>query len=243
MNKIAARISRPLEEKLSLPISGEHISAREEERRSIAREIHDDLGQALAALKMDVSLLKQKLAKTHQEVTLGELFEEAQRIEAQVDKAIGAVHRVIADLRPETVSHLGLSGAIKWQVNEFQERTGIPVEIRFDLEQITLRETSKATVLFRIFQELLTNIGRHARASRVEATLRHENEFFLMEIKDNGRGLNRSDIEKATSFGLMGLRERVGLLEGELEIQGFPNKGTTAKVRIPLPVLMMSKNR
>ena len=219
-----------------LLISEQRISLREEERKSIAREIHDDIGQALVALGMDVSLLKQKLAKTEQFVSRAELADEIQRFATQVDNALKTVHRMMANLRPESLHDLGLSGAIERQVHEFQLRTGIPVELRSDFETISVNDPNDATALFRIFQELLTNVGRHAMASRVEATLRYDNELFLMQIKDNGRGINKNDLQKTTSFGLLGLKERVVLLHGDVEIQGVPDQGTTVTVRIPLHV-------
>jgi signal transduction histidine kinase len=219
-----------------LAISRDRISVREGERRSLAREIHDDIGQILVALGMDISLLKQKLLKKAQIMSRVELFNEIQCIATQIDNALESVHRVIAELRPETLNHLGLSAAIEWQAHEFQARTGIPVEIRSDLETIKMSNSSDATALFRIFQELLTNVGRHAMASRVEATIREDKEFFLMQIKDNGRGINKSDLQKSTSFGLLGLKERIFLLRGEVEIQGVPGNGTTVTVRIPLHV-------
>jgi signal transduction histidine kinase len=217
-----------------LAISTERISLREEERRNIAREIHDEVGQALVALRIDVSLLMQKLAKTDQEVSRAELSNEIQSIATQISNTLETVHRVIAELRPEALDKLGLRGAIEWQAHEFQVRTGIPVEIRSDLETITMRDPNFATALYRIFQEALANVGRHALASRVEATIKEDTEFLLMQIKDNGKGINERDLQKDSSFGLLGLKERVLLLHGELEIQGIPDVGTTVSVRIPL---------
>ena len=217
-----------------LAISTDRLSLREEERKSIAREIHDEVGQALVALKMDVSLILQKLAQTDQEVSRAELTREIQSLDSQIDKSLETVHRVIAGIRPETINKLGLRGAIEWQAHEFEVRTGIPVEVRSDFETITMRDPNFAMALFRIFQEVLVNVGRHANASRVEATIREETEFLLMQIKDNGRGIHENDLQKDFSFGLLGLKERVFLLQGEVEIQGVPDVGTTVSVRIPL---------
>jgi signal transduction histidine kinase len=217
-----------------LEISKERISLREEERKSIAREIHDEVGQALVALKIDVSYILQKLALTDPEVSRAELTREIQSIASKISNSMEIVRRVIAGIRPEAVNKLGLRGAIEWQAHEFEVRTGIPVEIRSDLETITMRDPNFAMALFRIFQEVLTNVGRHAMASRVETTIREETEFLLMQIKDNGRGIHESDLKKDFSFGLLGLKERVFLLQGEMDIQGVPDVGTTVSVRIPL---------
>ncbi len=227
------RFTESVYEQLLL-ISAQRTSVREEERKSIAREIHDEIGQSLVALAMDVSLLKQKLTRTAQLMSRAELADEIQRFATQIDNALQTVQRMIANLRPESLNKFGLSGAIERQAHEFQVRTGIPVEIRSDLKTITMRDPNDATALFRIFQELLTNVGRHAMASRVEATIGQDKEFFLMQIKDNGRGINKSDLQKTTSFGLLGLKERVALLRGDVEIQGVRDKGTTVTVRIPL---------
>lgn len=235
MQKVSA--FHPMKELRADPVPDsiyeQSLVIREEERKSIAREIHDGIGQALVAIAMDVSLLKQKLAKRNQKTSRSELSQDVNRIASQIDNALGAVRTFIAELRPETVDNLGLRVAIEWQAREFQLRTGIPVEIQSDLEAIPMRDPNDATALFRIFQEALTNVGRHAKASRVLATMKEDREFFMLEIKDNGRGINAIDFEKNTSFGLLGLKERVFLLQGEVEIQGIPDQGTTVTVRIP----------
>lgn len=206
-----------------LSISAARISVREQERMSIAREIHDDIGQAIVAV-----------TNTGQIVPGSELFVEFQQITTLLDSALQTVHRVIANLRPEAIERLGLSGAIEWQAHDFQDRTGIPVQIRSELETTRSTDPHAATALFRIFQELLNNVAKHAMASRVEATLGEDKEFLLMQIKDDGIGISKSDLQKTTSFGLLGLKERVFLLHGNVEIQGVPDKGTTVTVRIPL---------
>jgi two-component system sensor histidine kinase UhpB len=142
---------------------------------------------------MDVSLLKQKLTKTNQKASRSELSQDVHRIATGIDNTLESLHRFIAELRPETVDKLGLRDAIEWQAREFQLRTGIPVEVRSDLETITMTDPNDATALFRIFQEVLTNVGRHAMASRVFATMQEDTEFFMMQIKDNGRGINETD--------------------------------------------------
>ncbi|HSE41495.1 MAG TPA: sensor histidine kinase [Acidobacteriota bacterium] len=215
-------------------ISEERMSVREDERRKIAREIHDEFGQVLLALKLEVSILNKKLLEEKGIVSNVNVKKEIQGICQMIDNAIETVHRVIAELRPETLNHLGLRGAIEWQAHEFQARTGIPVEIRADPETITVSDPTCATTLFRIFQEALFNVGKHARASRVETTIRETNEFLSLQIKDNGRGISESDLLKTSSFGILGLKERVFLINGDVEIKGIPDQGTTVTVRIPL---------
>ena len=215
-------------------LSEERASVREDERKIIARQVHDDLGQILLALKMDVFMINSNLSKNETNFSRVKLQRETQQIASKIDCAIEAVHKVIVELRPETLNHLGLRGALEWHAQEFQGRTGIPVETRFDHETITLDDPNRATAVLRIFQEALINIGRHARASRVETTFQQSKKFLMMQIKDNGCGINNSDLLKTTSFGLLGLKERVFLLQGDVEIQGVPNKGTTITVRIPL---------
>ncbi len=215
-------------------ISVGRMSVREEERRMIARGIHDEFGQVLSALKMEVSILNKKLLKKKGTMSHMKLKKEIHGIGRMIDNALETVHRVIAELRPEILNHLGLRGAIEWQAHEFQVRTGIPVEIRADPETVTVNDPAFATALFRIFQEALFNVGKHAMASRVETSIQKTNEFLSLQIKDNGRGISESDLLKTDAFGILGLKERVFLINGNVEIKGIPNQGTTVTVRIPL---------
>ena len=219
------------------------MSVREEERRMIAREIHDEFGQVLSALKMEVSILNKKLLTKKVTISHTKLKKEIHGISRMIDEAIETVHRVIAELRPETLNHLGLRGAIEWQAHEFQARTGIPVEIRADPETITVNDPTCATALFRIFQEALFNVGKHAMASRVEASIQETNEFLSLQIKDNGRGISESDFLKSSAFGILGLKERVFLIHGNVEIKGVPDQGTTVTVRIPLQLLNSAQSK
>lgn len=152
-----------------------------------------------------------------------------------IDTAIKAMRRLITELRPEVLEH-GLKAAIEWQAQEFQSRTKIPVEIRSHLKTIEMSDRNSATAVFRMFQEALANIGRHAKASHVEATIQEDKEFFIMQVKDDGIGISESDLAKDTSFGLIGLKERAFLLQGDVDIQGAPHQGTTVTVRLPLSI-------
>jgi signal transduction histidine kinase len=217
-----------------LAISADHVFVRENERAGIAREFHDDIGQSLVAMKWDVSLLKKKVLNADQKTSCASLASEIIQIESQINHALEGLRTLIAGLRPETVTNLGLKGAIEWHAREFQSHTGIPVQVRAEPETITMKDPNHTMALFRIFQEVLTNVCKHAVASRVEATIRADREFFLMQIEDDGKGISNSDLQRTASFGLLGLKERVLLLQGDVEIQGAPDKGTTITVRVPL---------
>jgi len=203
-------------------------SLREEERKNIAREIHDDLGQTLTALKMDLSWIARKLRDDKE--GLKERFNASV---SQVDKTIQSVKRVCTELRPGILDHLGLAAAIEWQAGEFQKRTGIKCEIVCDPEDIEV-DTSLTTPLFRIFQESLTNILKHAKATEAKGSLRLTNSSIILEITDNGMGITEEDLSKPNSFGLLGMRERVYPWGGKVTVRGSENKGTTVEVIIPL---------
>jgi PAS domain S-box-containing protein len=203
-------------------------SLREEERINIAREIHDDLGQALTALKMDLSWIAGKLRGDNKGLK--------ERLNAdvdQVDKTIQAVKRVCTELRPGILDHLGLAAAIEWQAEEFQRRTQIKCEVVFDPEDIEVDPDLK-TPLFRIFQEALTNILKHAKAERVKASFRRTSSNIMLKIVDNGIGITEEDLSKPNSFGLMGMRERVYPWGGKVTVSGVENEGTIVEVIIPV---------
>jgi PAS domain S-box-containing protein len=206
-----------------------HIqSAREEERGHIAREIHDELGQTLSKLKLDIAWLKKRLSN-EQRLLVGK----ADKMTELVDNTIRTVQRISSELRPGVLDYLGLSAAIEWQAKEFRERTGIPcsTEIAPDVD---VEDQHIAIAMFRIFQETLTNIMRHAKASRVDVVLKQETGVLLLEVRDNGQGIPEEKIFQHTSFGLMGIRERARFFNGRVRITGTPGKGTTVAVRIPI---------
>jgi PAS domain S-box-containing protein len=206
----------------------EHLqSIREEERTNIAREIHDELGQALTALKIDISMIGNKLYPDHKP-----LVEKTASMMERIDDTIQTVKKICTELRPTVLDHFGLSAAIEWQAEDFQKRTGINCEVSFHPEDIVL-DQDISIVLFRIFQEALTNIMRHADATEVKASLKAKDGMITLEVIDNGKGITEEEITNSNSFGLLGIRERVNFLGGNVTISGISNKGTAIKVNIP----------
>lgn len=203
-------------------------SIREEERTLIAREIHDELGQALTALKMDMSWLGKKLSAGQD--FLSEKIESMTRL---LDITIQTVKKISTELRPGLLDDLGLAAAIEWQAEDFQKRTGISCEISIKPEDIIL-DKERSTAVFRIFQETLTNIARHSRASMVEVSMRMEDNMIELKVQDNGKGISEEQVNDHNSFGIIGIRERVNFLGGNVEIRGQRNKGTSITVKIPL---------
>ena len=151
----------------------------------------------------------------------------------RVDAIIATVRRIAGELRPPVLDGLGLEAAIEWQVQEFETRTGITCHFHSSLKQLDL-EPDRATAVFRIFQETLTNIVRHARATQVNIFLKEEDGTLVLEVQDNGRGLTGREISGSKSLGLLGMRERATMLDGEVNIIGRQGTGTTVGVRIPI---------
>jgi PAS domain S-box-containing protein len=206
----------------------EHLqSIREEERTNIAREIHDELGQALTALKIDISMIVNKLYPDHKP-----LVEKTESMMKRIDETIQTVKKICTELRPTVIDHFGLSAAIEWQAEDFQKTTGINCEVSFHPEDIVL-DQDISIVIFRIFQEALTNIMRHADATEVKANLKAKDGMLTLEVKDNGKGITEEQITNSSSFGLLGIRERVNFLSGNVTISGIRNEGSTIKVNIP----------
>lgn len=203
-------------------------SVREEERILIAREIHDELGQALTGVKLDLCLLRDQLS-----VAAPGLLKRLESIATLVDGTIQSVQRIATELRPVVLDQLGLIPAIEWQAHEFQVRTGIQCTLDVYLRTVTLSHAG-STAMFRIFQEILTNVARHARASVVHITLQEQAGSLVLEVRDNGRGVTDAELADPHSLGLVGMRERALLLGGETIFTGNPGTGTAVRVRIPL---------
>jgi signal transduction histidine kinase len=201
---------------------------REEERTRIAREVHDELGQALTGLKLDMSWLASRLSKNAKPVQ-----QKVKTMVDHIDATIQTVRRIATELRPGILDSLGLVAAIEWQANEFQSRTGIPCNVNPAVDD-TIWDQDFSTVFFRIFQETLTNIIRHAQATLVEVRLEKQNDALVLTVKDNGRGISEEEIANTRSIGLVGMRERAMLIGGEVTLQGAPGKGTTVTLRVPL---------
>ena len=204
-------------------------SVREEERIHIAREIHDELGQALTGLKFDINTLTKTVTTEGAEGIVAKTAHLCQ----QIDRIINSVRRIASGLRPEVLDEIGLAAAVEWQAREFQRRTGIRCLVDMtpgfhDPDQ------DRSTALFRIFQELLTNVARHAHATRVDVTLKESDDTLSLAVEDNGRGIQKQEFESPRSLGFLGLRERVLAFGGSIEVKGQEGKGTTVSVSIPL---------
>ena len=203
-------------------------SVREQEKSRIARELHDELGQALTALKLDLTWLSERLPAGQEAIA-----EKLGAMQAMIDGTVAATRRISADLRPMMLDDLGLVPAAEWLVQEFTQRTGIPCELRVASPELELKDPH-ATAVFRILQESLTNVARHAQAQRVEVALGRVDGTVTLNVRDDGRGFSLDDPRRPNAFGLMGLRERVSLLGGEIRIESQPGRGTVLYVQIPL---------
>jgi signal transduction histidine kinase len=203
-------------------------SLKEEERTSIAREIHDELGQILTVLQIELSDLSIELPKDKTS-----LREKTESMSELINESIQSVQRISSNLRPPILDDLGIVSAIEWLAEDFQTRTEIKCAVTFNNEDIIL-DKDRSTAVFRIFQELLTNIARHANADTVKASLKKEKDRVMLVIKDNGRGINKEEISSPKSFGIIGMRERSHFVGGEVKISGVNGKGTTVTVTIPI---------
>jgi signal transduction histidine kinase len=200
---------------------------KEGERKRIAREIHDELGQNLLALKIEAEILANRTRDRH-----ARLHERAAATVRQIDLTIRSVRQIINDLRPNVLD-LGLNAAVDWQVTDFARRTGIECELVEDETEHHLDDHC-ATALFRILQESLNNVARHARASKVRIDLHQHADMLTMTIRDNGIGIQPGSRNRNGSFGLVGIEERVNILGGSFSISSGPDTGTTIVVTIPV---------
>jgi PAS domain S-box-containing protein len=200
---------------------------REEERTSIAREIHDELGQALTGLKLDIAWMKSRLPRDH------DVLAQCGSIIQRIDGTLSAVRRIATELRPSVLDQLGLAAALEWQGHEFEARTGIEVTMALCPDECTIPDHLASSV-FRIFQESLTNVARHAGATRVAIRLSQTARLLTLEVSDDGVGIPPDRLEGTASLGLVGMRERALACGGEFTITGRPALGTTVLLRIPL---------
>jgi signal transduction histidine kinase len=203
-------------------------SVREEERIHIAREIHDELGQALTGLKFDLN----SLAKSFEKDPATARAEKQQALGLAIDRIINSVRRIASGLRPEVLDEIGLAAAFEWQAREFQRRTGIRCNVNI-ATRFADPDKERSTALFRIFQELLTNVARHANATRVNVSLGESEAALALTVEDNGRGIKENEIESPRSLGFLGLRERVLAFGGTIDIKGDQGKGTKVSVSVP----------
>jgi signal transduction histidine kinase len=209
-------------------------SVREDERAAVAREIHDELGQLLTALKFGVDLLPSRIESERDEPTSQSLRDELNDISQQAATMIHSVRRICAELRPSLLDDLGLAAAIEWQAHEFELRWNIRCTFVQEPGSIEI-DPGCSTALFRIVQEALTNVARHANATHVRILLRDDGDAVTLEVDDDGRGVTEAELHDPTSLGLLGIRERARLLGGDVEIRAVRERGTIVCVRIPRP--------
>ena len=208
----------------------EHLQhIREEERIHIAREIHDELGQQLTVMKMDISWLNRKINKTADDDTKQKMRD----LLLMLDGTVKTVRRISSELRPSLLDDLGLIAAIEWQLEEFEKRSGIKTRFIGPGEEIELM-TEVKTSLFRIFQESLTNVARHADATKVTVSLTYEHKNLILNITDNGKGFDKHKIADKRTLGLLGMKERTAMIGGTYDIISTPGKGTAVVVIVPL---------
>jgi PAS domain S-box-containing protein len=209
---------------------------REDERSHIAREIHDELGQMLTVLKMDLALVERKIYDGDSSRNHPAIFEQLEAMANMIDNIIRSVRRIATELRPEVLDELGLKEAIEWELDMFRERSGMGAQFLSNLNEVNLDRNS-STALFRIFQETLTNILRHAQATEVSVVLEIRNGKLLLQIQDNGRGITEKELTGAHSLGILGMRERAMIMGGEVTIIGEAGRGTLVTVRVPVDSL------
>ncbi|MCL5746311.1 MAG: PAS domain S-box protein [Acidobacteria bacterium] len=217
-------------------------SVREAERTSVARDIHDDLGQWLTAARMELCRLVPKLADTCKDGSCSALAADLQESVNLLDCAIRMVQRISTQLRPGVLDDLGLPAAVEWQAGEFQSRTGIQCVITATHSDFTLGRIG-STAIFRIFQEILTNIARHANARTVEISLRRYAGHLVLRVKDDGCGITAEQAADPKALGLLGMRERALAIGGELFINGSPGRGTTVRLTVPLERASRARTR
>jgi len=203
-------------------------SVSEKERATIAREIHDELAQALTALQIDLYWLGERIPAGEEN-----LIQKINSMSDIVETVIQSTQRISTELRPVLLDTLGLSAAIEWQVEEFQKRTGIQCEVVIDSADIDL-DPDRSTAIFRILQESLTNVARHADATEVWVGFNRHSDKHILEVVDNGKGITQDQISGSMAFGLIGMRERIRPWGGEFNISGAKGKGTTVTATISL---------
>jgi two-component system sensor histidine kinase UhpB len=200
---------------------------REEERKHIAREIHDELGQQLTGLKMDMRWLQKKLENNEPEI-----IEKIAGAVQLIDETVASVRRIASDLRPSILDDLGLTDALEWHSRQVAKRSEIEVNFESSVSDLRLSPET-ATGLFRIYQEVITNAVRHANAQQINTKLYLENDRLIMFISDNGKGIETGQPLSGKTFGLLGIKERSNILGGSVNIQSDPGKGTAVTISIP----------
>ncbi|MDX6403892.1 MAG: hypothetical protein QOH70_1347 [Blastocatellia bacterium] len=209
-------------------------SAREEEATRIAREIHDELGSVLTSLKLDLASIRGETVACASDTDLSRLREKLGTMMQLVDQTFDTVRRISSELRPSILDDLGLVAAIRWQGEQFEAQAGITCRYDIRLKDVEL-DRQQSTAIFRVFQEAMTNVVRHAKATRVDITLEKKDNDLVLTIRDDGRGITADEKSDRLSLGLLGMRERVNLIGGALDIAGVEGKGTVITVRVAIP--------
>jgi signal transduction histidine kinase len=207
-------------------------SVREEERKGLSRDIHDELGQVLTGLKMELAWIRTRL-QTPEAIARKALLKKIALLGSQIDAAANSIRKLCSELRPGILDDLGLAAAIEWQAREFTKRTGIKCELVNRADNPNLAPDG-ITAVFRIFQEILTNVARHARARTVRVHLEESQASLVLEASDDGRGIRPVEVTGSKSLGLVGMRERAMALGGTIEFQARAGGGTTVRLRLPL---------
>jgi PAS domain S-box-containing protein len=211
-------------------LAARYQSVREAERHRIARDIHDDLGQQLTVLKIDLFHIAKELSA---KPASRKIVSRIKSTMGLVDSTIESVRRISAELRPSVLDDLGLAAAIEWQLQQFQSRTRIRCSFHRPDDDLPL-ELDRSTGVFWIFQEVLTNVARHANARELKVAIKREDGALVLDVQDDGRGITRKQIADPTSLGLLGMRERALGLGGELSVRGVRGKGTRVSLRVPM---------
>jgi PAS domain S-box-containing protein len=214
-------------------LSAKMQSAREEEGTRIAREIHDELGGSLTGLKWDLESIETKLLGANGNSTIADIRKQIGAISGRIESTINTVRRISSELRPGVLDDLGLVAAIEWQAQQFQKRTGLKVHWESELDTVEVSREA-ATAVFRIFQEVLTNVLRHSEASNIHVRLLQHRHHLELKVVDDGRGITEAEKQNTESLGLLGMKERALLVGGEVSITGSSEKGTTVVVTVPL---------
>ena len=220
-------------------------TVREQERTRIAREVHDELGSLLVALKMDVSWLDKRLSEQERRAAVeAQAMREKMRGKCQnmsrlIENAVVNVGRIITDLRPSILDHQGLWGALEWQAREFVQSAEQELKWCMEVDEHRVLPEPMAMAVFRIFQEMLSNVGRHAKAATVDVDIVERDAWLHLSVEDDGCGAEAQAFESAQAYGIMGMRERARHFGGAIDIDSAPGRGTRMRLSMPLPASVL----
>lgn len=206
--------------------------AREDERARLARELHDELGQVLTSLKLEFMWLVDQLRNSEPKPGI-QLVNKLQSLTGLIEVSIQSVRQISSELRPAVLDHLGLREAIQWEATKFEARTGIRCRVNWEVRAEPADRT-RQLAMFRILQEALTNVARHAHAGAVRISVRGRGKVLTLTIRDNGRGITKAELASVKSIGLLGMSERARLLGGRVRVAGSPGRGTAVTVTMPM---------